>query len=437
MPKLRKDLCADALIAGLRSNFSKVDDSRNGAKISLTDTLMSGYAIFSLKYPSLLSFEKSQKMQDPGLSNMPSLFGVEQVPSDTNMRKVIDDISTDSFRPAFKGLFNKLQRGKALNPYKFIDGKYLISIDGTGLFSSKDVSGACCMEKVSRKDGSKTFYHQMLGVVMVHPDKKEVIPFCPEAIQKQDGTSKNDCERNACKRAIEKFRQDHPKLDAIILEDGLSSNAPHIEMLKNHNLSFILGAKPGDHKHLFELASLSGENQKHLELTTEDGFIHHFRFVNDLGLNEANDHLKVNFLEYDQYDPKKKKLLKFSWVTDIKLTSDNVFKIMRAGRSRWKIENETFNTLKNQGYNFEHNYGHGKKNLCTNFAHLMFLAFAVDQIQQVCCKVFREARQQSGAFYQFCANLISCFMKFDIPSWAALLEYIARPIRVALPTGPP
>ncbi len=437
MPKLRKDLCTDALISGISASFSKITDPRKHSKIAMHDILMSGYAVFSLKYPSLLSFEKGFRMEEPCLSNMGSLFGIKQVPSDTYLREVIDRVSPSSFRPAFNSLFSRLQRGKALDSYRYLDDHYLISIDGTGLFSSHDVHCNSCMEKTSRKDGSKTYYHQMLGMVMVHPDKKEVIPFCPEAIENTDGSSKNDCERNAAKRAIKKFRQDHPKIKAIVLEDGLSSNAPHIRALKSYNLSFILGAKPSDHKYLFEHVDLAGEAQERVEITCEKGLQHRFKFVNDLGLNEANSDLKVNFLEYEQYDPKKNKLLKFSWVTDIELNRDNVFKIMRAGRARWRIENETFNTLKNQGYNFEHNYGHGERHLCTNFAMLMFLAFAVDQIQQLCCKVFQEARQRARTFYGFCAKLMACFQQFEIPNWQALLEYIARPIKLPLPLQPP
>lgn len=62
---------------------------------------------------------------------------------------------------------------------------------------------------------------------------------------------------------------------------------------------------------------------------------------------------------------------------------------MRGGRARWKIENETFNTLKNQGYNLEHNYGLGEKHLGVVFTMLMMLAFLVDQTQQLCCQLFQ------------------------------------------------
>ncbi len=194
------------------------------------------------------------------------------------------------------------------------------------------------MVKESRKTGEKTFYHQMLGMVMVHPEIKAVIPLCPEAILKQDGQSKNDSERNAAKSPLEKFRQDHPKLKAIILEDGLAANAPHLRLLVEHNLSYIISAKPGDHAYLYEQVSLAGKASERLEIIDKDGIVHRFHYVNDLGLNEANDDLRVNFLDYEQCEIKTGKIIKFGWVTDLKINNNNVMKIMRAGRDRWKIE---------------------------------------------------------------------------------------------------
>mgnify|MGYP000313953931 CR=1 FL=1 len=111
--------------------------------------------------------------------------------------------------------------------------------------------------------------------------------------------------------------------------------------------------------------------------------------------------MTVNFLEYWEttqwVSPKgmlKEEKRHFSWVTDFSLYESSCKQIMRAGRTRWKIENETFNTLKNQGYEFEHNFGHGYKNLSTNFAKLMMLAFFVDQLQELGCALFKAALAQ-------------------------------------------
>ena len=110
-------------------------------------------------------------------------------------------------------------------------------------------------------------------------------------------------------------------------------------------------------------------------------------------LNESHPDELVNVLEYWEIHPDRT-VQYFSGITDFLLAPETVWDIMRGGRARWKIENETFNTLKNQGYHLEHNYGHGEPNLSVVLALLMMLAFLVDQVQQLCCPLFQAAWQK-------------------------------------------
>ena len=210
--------------------------------------------------------------------------------------------------------------------------------------------------------------------------------------------TKNDCERNASKRLLRKIRQEHPHLGFIVIEDGLASNAPHIHEILDLNMHFILGAKPGDHVYLFQQWIAAEDSGKATTLvgTLPGGGTWEINFVQELLLNESSD-LRVNFLQYGEYDQDGEVRKRFSWVTDLPLTSGVVLHLCRGARARWKIENETFNTLKNQGYQFEHNFGHGKKNLSVVFAMLMMLAFLVDQTQQLCCPLFRAVWHKCGS----------------------------------------
>jgi disulfide oxidoreductase YuzD len=218
----------------------------------------------------------------------------------------------------------------------FMAGCYLLTLDGTGYFGSNQVHCPSCLEKKS-KTGEIRYAHQLLGGAIVHWDYAEVVPLAPEAIIKQDGESKNDCERNAAKRFLEKLRQDHPHLPLIIIEDGLSSNAPHISELRKHNLHFILGVKSGDHKFLFEYVDKAQPAGQTTEFECEsEGVLHRFRFINEVPLNESNPDERVNFVEY--WEIKAGKTQHFSWVTDFTVTTANVFQIMRGGRARWKVE---------------------------------------------------------------------------------------------------
>jgi hypothetical protein len=224
-PKVRKHLSADALLDLLRGALTDIADHRTGNRdISLPDALMSAFALFSLKSPSLLALDKERTE-----GNLQRVYGIKRVPCDTMMREILDPVEPEVLRPLFTHVFRALQRGKALEEMVFVQGHYLLALDGTGYFSSHQIHCASCLESHQRH-GPVTYRHQMLGAALIHPDRRDVIPLMPEPIIKQDGTWKNDCERNAAKRFITQLRQDHPTLQLLVTEDSLSSNAPHIQV---------------------------------------------------------------------------------------------------------------------------------------------------------------------------------------------------------------
>jgi len=390
---------------------------------------MSGLAIFGLKFPSLLKFEELKNSEKKIRHNLQTLYGIKQAPSDTCLRERLDTIDPRQIRRSFKHIFALLQRGKALEKYRYLDNHYIISIDGTGQYCSKSVHCNNCCEK-NHRDGSISYYHHMLGAVLVHPDHKEVIPFAPEPIVKGDGNTKNDCERNASKRLLTDLRREHPHLKVLIVEDGLASNYPHLSLLDSLNMDYVIGVKPGDHDFLFDWIK-DLKSPMHTQID-EHGTEHVFTYHANVPINDANHDYRVNVLEY--WETKKSgKKQRFSWVTNLEITPKNVYKIMRAGRSRWRIENETFNTLKNQGYHFEHNYGHGYQNLCSVMMMLMMLAFLIDQVQQLCCNVYQQARKRVrvlGVLFE----KIRVLMEFaPWRCWVSLYEFIGDPSKRAPP----
>ena len=163
---------------------------------------------------------------------------------------------------------------------------------------------------------------------------------------------------------------------------------------------------------------------KHVEHTDAQGVHHRFRYLNDVPLNDTHFELEVNFLEYWETRPNGK-TQRFSWVTDLPIDDAHVMALMRGARARWRIENETFNTLKNQGDCFEHNFGHGKKHLSTVFAYLMMLAFLIDQCQQRCCTLFQAARHKAERARYFWERLRALFLGYQLPDWEALYGAIA------------
>ena len=202
-------------------------------------------------------------------------------------------------------------------------------------------------------------------------------------------------------------------------------------------MRFVLGAKPGDHAHLLQWVEATPAT-KVVEIAAADGVRHRFRYLNGAPLNDAHFELEVNFLDYWEFKPNGKER-HFSWVTDLPIDESNVMDPMRAGRARWRIENETFNTLKNPGYRFEHNFGHGENRLSTVFAYLMMLAFLIDQIQQRCCRLFRAAQAQAGRALYFWEKLRAMFLEFALPDWDTLYRSLAfghrAPVPIPLDSG--
>jgi hypothetical protein len=417
-PKSRKHLAADALFRLVRNGFaSLLKDRAAETGSALTDALMSAFALFSLTSPSRLAFDKERVE-----GNLQTIYGIAHTPCDPYMRELIDPVSPESLRPVFQDVFRQLQRGKALEPMMFFPGASLLALDGTGYVSSQTIHCQSCLRKVHR-NGSLTYDHQMVGAAIIPPDCRAVIPFMPEPIVKQDGKAKNDCERNAAKRFLVKLRPDYPHLNFIITEDSLSSNAPHIETLHAQGCHSILGVKPGDHAYRFKQVQAVEEAGHMTEYERHDrttGVVHRFRFVNDLPLNASRSDVRVNFME--SWEIGQATVQHFSWVTNLRLSTRTVYKLMRGGRARWKIENETFNTLKNQGYHLGHTYGPGEQNLSVVFATIMVLAFLVDQIQQLCCALFRAVWTKLGRKRLVWERMRALFYGEHLESMRELLE---------------
>lgn len=405
-------------------NLEKTVQSKRGAplKYTIKDSFLGALAMFSLKQGSLLQMDTS-KQEEVTKHNLKKLYGLEQVPSDTHMRTVLDQVDPVKIRPTFLKLFEEIQRSKLLMQYHYpcING-YLLAIDGTGIFESKNVyCDNCCVK--NHQNGTVGYYHQILAASIVKPGLKQVIPLCPEPITKQDGASKNDCEANALRRLLKDTKAEHPRLKFTIIADALSANTPTINFIESLDYNYIINSKPTANKNLFEW--ISGLNlQQTAVMKEENNYI--FKYINQIPLNDHPAAPSVNFLECIMQETVGKKISEktFTWVTNHKITDKNAYDLMLAGRARWKIENETFNTLKNQGYEFEHNFGHGKKNLHTIFAMTMMLAFLIDQIQEAACGLFQASIQKKHTRKYFWETLRSYFRTYLINDWDDLFNTI-------------
>ncbi len=426
---IKKHLGFSALRRALTKRWSQIEDHRQKGKVqhSLHDCLMSGFAMMYFQDSSLLQFQRGLE-EEIHNNNLKTMFCVQSIPKDSQMRDVIDETDSKEIEPLFGDFFRALQRGKHLESYRVLGGYYLISIDGSGYFSSDKIHCPGCLRKES-KSGKIRYEHQILQAALMRPGKREVIPLAPEAILNSDGNGKQDCEIEAGKRLIKKIRRSHPKLKTLIVADSLHSKQPFIEGLQGERISYILVAKPEDHKILMEWV---GEQRKlgevsRIEIQDKKGRVHRYDWINNVPLNGNKDAPMVNYFEYWLIDNGNIGYHN-SWVTDIRISQQNVEELVRCGRCRRKIENEVFNTLKNHGYYIEHNYGHGEKHLSMNFFLLNLLAFFFHQIFQLTDTLYQQVRMKFSSRRSMwdCFRGVICALVF--PDWETLLKRILRPM---------
>ena len=419
------------------SHFFSIQDNRQQRKCdySQTEALMSAFACMYFQEPSLAQFQL-QMEEDFHKNNLRTLFGVENIPQNSQLRDIIDAIPSEELAPVFKDLFERLRRHKHLEEYAIFPNTLLCVIDGTQYHSSKEIHCEQCLHK-EHKSGEITYSHAVLQGAIMHPNKKQVLPVMPEAIQNKDGTEKQDCEINAAKRFISNLKKAHPRQGFAICGDGLMSHQPMIETTIDKGMHYLFVAKPGDHKYLFEWVNDFSEVPS-FEIIDDTGRTHRYRWKNAVPLHGETNSVTVNFLEYHLINQKGKVTYRNSWVTDFQISEQNILQLVQAGRCRWKIENECFNTLKNQGYYIEHNYGHGKQYLSYNMYLLTLLAFYFHQIFELTDGVYQACRKKFGSKKLMWEKLRGVITFFVMDSWEHLMDFLLhrdkyeemRPIKI-------
>lgn len=428
--KIKKHLSFSSLRGSLSTVFRGIQDHRQSSKvrINLHDALMSGFACMHFQDPSLLQFQ-IRMQEEQHNNNCRTLFDIDTIPKDTQMREIIDGVDSEHLRPIFKELYSRLQRGKHLEQYQIFPSMYYFPIDGSQFYSSKEIHCEQCLVKNHKKE-TPTYSHQVLQGGIAHPDCAQVIPFMPEAIVNADGAEKQDCEMNSAKRLIAGMRKEFPQLDLLIGGDALFSKQPIIEDVLKNRYHYLFVAKPSDHTYMADWIEAYDDIDR-MEFDDDKGRRHIYEWITDVPLNGRKDAVKVNYLrcfiiKLDKTGGEKV-VYKNSWVTDVAISNANITTLVQAGRCRWKSENEIFNVMKNHGYCMEHNYGHGEKNLALNIYLLTLLAFLFHQIAELTDKQYQACRKRFGSKKHLWEKLRSYIDLLIFDSWEALLSFALAP----------
>jgi hypothetical protein len=300
-----------------------------------------------------------------------------------------------------------------------------IALDGTEHFCSRRIHCPRCSTR-KRSDGGTEYFHAFLGASIVAPAHQQVLPLPPEFIVPQDGAEKQDCERNAAKRWLARHGPAAAHLRPVFLGDDLFACQPIAAAVQQAGGNFIFTCKPASHRTITEYRN-GAEPEEHRQTTVIRGkrTTTIYRWLSAVPMRATDDALIVNWFSIEILNAKRKRTYYNSFVTDLPVTAGTIAALAACGRARWKIENETFNVLKTNGYNLEHNFGHGKETLASVLVTLNLLAFALHTTARLAVLAWREAVIARGATYRFFEHLrtVTAYVVFE--TWDHLLRSVA------------
>jgi hypothetical protein len=414
------------LLGRLRQCCETFPDKRHGTNLTypIGDIGMAAFSVFFMQSPSFLAHQQRLK-EGHGQSNCETLFGLSQIPSDNHIRAMLDPAEPVLPYPAFDAALTELERSGGLDIFRRLNDRVLIALDGTEYFCSNKISCGQCSKRL-RTGGKTEYFHAMLGAAMVAPGHNHVLPLPPEFIVPQDGAEKQDCENTAAHRWLAAHAHKYARLRPIYLGDDLFSHQPLCQAVLAAGAHFLFVCKPGTHTLIQEyITSVALPSHTERVKRGREWVTHRYRWISEVPLRDTKDALAVNWLEIEIVDAAGKVSYRNSFVTDLPVSAETVAELAACGRTRWKVENETFNVLKTRGYNLEHSFGHGKRNLATLLVTLNLLAFAFHTICDQAEDVWRLARSKAGSRARFFSRLAAITEFLVFQTWDELLETLA------------
>ncbi len=421
-------------LACLRQVVGEFPDGRTGDNTSylMEDFGLGAFSTFFTQSPSFLANQKNlQKAK--GQSNAQSLFHLQEIPSDNQIRQMLDRVPPEKLFPCYDAAFESLRQAGHLESWRILQDTFLIALDGTWYHSSDKIHcpNCSCLE---HKSGGKTYYHSAVTPVLVAPGHEHAIPLRPEFITPQDGHTKQDCEIAAGKRWLEKNAAQYAPLPATLLGDDLYAHQPFCRRTLLHGFHFIFVCKPESHPTLYNWVNLLQRPQLGtLKVRVKAGAHFHtyaYRYANGVPLAEGEEALKVNWCEVTVSDHKGQVVYRNGFVIDFIITEQNVAAMVAAGRARWKIENEHNNTLKTKGYHLEHNFGHGQEHLASLLAAMNILAFLYHTFLSFTDKNYRLIRAALPTRQTFFDDLRALTRYLLFANWDALMDFMMRGLEI-------
>ena len=428
-----------ALMDRIEKQFAELPDNRKASpnqQYSVRDAALSAFAVFMLQAPSFLAQQRDLQ-RTKGRNNAQSLFGVHQLPSDNQIRNILDPIAPSHLSGLFWEVYAQLQAAQLLAQHTGVAGTHLCALDGVYYFSSRTLHCANCTRQ--QHEGYVSYSHGVIAPVLVAPGSPQVFSLEPEFIQPQDGSEKQDCELNASNSdkpigACRWLGRNGARLPAghtTFLGDDLYCKQPFCELVQELHHNFILVCLPESHPTLYTevaLLAAAGMLDSLSERVWNGRFYEQrsYRFSNRLPLRSGPDALLLNWCEITIHHAQTgEQLYHNTFATNFALNAANVAEVVRSGRARWKTENENHNTLKNRGYHLEHNFGHGQQYLSALLVAFNLLAFLLHTVMFLTEPTAQQVRTALGTLQTFWGDLLTLTRYFYFNTWAALFHFMA------------
>ena len=424
-------LTLDDITRQIRGTFNTFTDLRKGKNktYTMTDAGLSAFSVFFMQSPSFLEYQRTLE-QAHGENNATTLFGVHEIPSDNQIRTLLDPTPPSMIKPVYASLFNALRESGVVDAHRSLNGSLLLAFDGTEYFSSKCIHCGQCSTR-QHANGTATYFHTAVTPVLVKPCCDKVIPLAPEFVTPQDGNEKQDCELNATKRWLAEHGKAYGRLNTTVLGDDLYCHEPYCLVLRSYGLRFVLVCKPDSHPATYEWLEYLERTgtvrtvvrTRRVGKRTETDT---YRYAAAVPLRDAEGAMEVNWCELATTAADGKVLYRNAFATDLALDGGNVAEVVEAGRSRWKVENENNNTLKTKGYHFEHNYGHGKRHLSSLLASLIILAFLTHTVLDWADGKFQLLRQKLPSRKRQFNDIRTLTSYLCFETWEALMDFMLK-----------
>ena len=342
----------------LFSKFEEVTDPRNSSYIDYSMKEMLG----TVYYKGIAGISSMQEMtreftDEAVTKNIYRFLGTvskEYVPHGVTINEMLERLEPAELEKIQKDIAYKMTRRKTFDSAK-VEGHWLVLVDGTELDEGYQKKNDYYLSRTYNRGESNEFikYHRSVLEAKLYLGNNLVCSIATEAIENSDEYNKKqmteeaikqDCESKAFVRLAEKLKHAFPRLPICIVADGLYVSSKVMETCRNNTWKYLIRYKEG----------CASTIEKEFVETPEKEVIDGAEYANGIVYNYKDS--AVNVLRYKENRVKSGKEIEttYTWITNIEISKKNAKKLVRAGRNRWKIENQGFNRQKHWQGNIEH-----------------------------------------------------------------------------------